>query len=83
VRVQAEKFRNPAISAQLEGLQAGVQTPLSFVEHAGKQDNRRPQFVGKTAVRDSDRRGGSLVRQRLPRPQLLLSRTRVAGAIQI
>ena len=45
--IQAEKVRNLAISAQLERLQTGVQTSLLFVEQAGEQDNRRPQF-GKT-----------------------------------
>jgi hypothetical protein len=83
VRVQAEKFRNPAISAQLERLQAGVQTPLSFVKQTGEQDNRSPQFVGNITGGNADGRGASLVRQRLPRPQLLLPRTRLGGAIQI
>jgi hypothetical protein len=40
VRVQTENLRNLAISAQLERLQAGVQTSLLLVEQTGEQDNR-------------------------------------------
>jgi hypothetical protein len=44
-----EKVSDLAVSAQLERFQASVQTPLFFVEQAGKQDNRRPQFIGRRA----------------------------------
>jgi hypothetical protein len=51
VGVQTEKFRDLAITTQLERFQTGVQTPLLFVEHAGKQNDRRPKFVGNMAGR--------------------------------
>jgi hypothetical protein len=37
-----KKVSDLAVSTQLERFQASVQTPLLFVEQAGKQDNRRP-----------------------------------------
>jgi len=54
-----------------------------FIEHAGKQNDRRPKFVGNIAGRDARRRSGGLIQQRLPCPQLLLPGWRIAGAVQI
>ena len=47
VRVQVEKVGDLAVSTQLERFQASVQTPLLFIEQAGKQHNRCSQFIGR------------------------------------
>ena len=76
-----KEFCNLAISTQLQRFQAGIQTPLPFIEHAGEQDNRRPEFIGYSG-RTVGGCGGSL-QQFLPCPQLPLARVRVAGAVEI
>jgi hypothetical protein len=83
VGVKTEQFRDLTITTQLERFQTGVQTPLLFVQQAGKQNNRRPKLVGNIAGRDARRRSVGLIGQRLPRPQLLLPGGGVAGAVQI
>ena len=81
--VQTEKFGDLAVATQLERFETGVQAPLLFVKQAGKQDNRRPHFIGNIAGRNVRRRSGGLIQQGLPCPQLLLPRTRIGGAVQI
>ena len=76
-----EKVGNLTISTQLQRFQASIQTPLPFIEHAGEQDNRRPEFIGYSGRTVS--RGGDLLQQRLAVPQLLLACARVAGAVEI
>jgi hypothetical protein len=78
-----EKIGDLAVSTQLERCQAGVQTPLLFVEHTGEQDNRRMKFIGYLVRQDAFGYYGGLLQQRLPRPHLLLPRSRVAGAVEI
>jgi hypothetical protein len=75
-----EKFRDLAISTQLERFQTGIQTTLLFVEGAGEQDNRRPKVLGNETGRKTS---GSSHRQQLPSPQLLLPGTRVGSAVKI
>ena len=75
-----EKFRDLAISTQVERFQAGIQPPLLFVESAGEQDNRRPKFIGDEAGRNVS---GAPLRQHLPSPQLPLPGHRIGSAVKI
>jgi hypothetical protein len=69
VRVQLEKFGNLMVPAttQLERLQAGVQTPLLFVERTPEQDDSRPQFVGNSLTLRHTARHSGLFQTCLPR----------------
>jgi hypothetical protein len=83
VRIQAEEFSQNAIAAmsQLDGLQAGEQTTLLFVEQAVEKHNSRLQFLRRYLER------GSIGYQRhglggLPSAELIPSLPDIGGRVQ-
>ena len=83
VRIQAEEFSQNAIAAmsQLDGLQAGEQTTLLFVEQAVEKQNSRFQFLRRYLE------SGSIGYQRnglggLPGAELIPSLPAIGGGVQ-
>jgi hypothetical protein len=84
VRIQAKEFGQNAIAAmsQFDGLHAGEQTALLFVEQAVEKQNSRFQFLRRYLE------SGSIGYQRnglggLPGTELITSLPAIGGGVQV